>query len=52
MANVGMRSPEEVAKNTDLARSFVPEYDVANLPRLTAGIYRAEDDLAQKGEKK
>src|SRR5215831_18077595 len=44
VANVGMRWPYEVDRNVDLVERFVPPLDVAALPRLTAGIYRAEDD--------
>jgi len=46
VANVGMRWPEEVARNVALAETFAPPYDVADLPRLTAGIYRTEDEMA------
>ena len=41
---VGMRWPAEVEKNVAIASSFTPPLDVANLPRLTAGIYRTEDE--------
>jgi aryl-alcohol dehydrogenase-like predicted oxidoreductase len=44
VANVGMRWPQEVDRNVDLVESFVPPLDVADLPRLTAEIYRAEDE--------
>ncbi|HEX3815504.1 MAG TPA: aldo/keto reductase [Mycobacteriales bacterium] len=40
---VGMRWPAEVARNVALAESFSPEYDLAELPRMTAAVYRAED---------
>jgi aryl-alcohol dehydrogenase-like predicted oxidoreductase len=40
---VGMRWPEEVEKNVRLVEEFEPPLDVAALPRLTAGIYKAED---------
>jgi aryl-alcohol dehydrogenase-like predicted oxidoreductase len=43
VANVGMRWPEEVDRNVALAEAFTPPLDVAELPRLTAGIYQAED---------
>lgn len=46
VANVGMRSPEEVDRNVDLVESFTPPLDVAELPRLTAGIYRKSDEDA------
>jgi len=44
VANVGMRWPEEVDRNVDLVETFTPPLDAADLPRLTAGIYRAEDE--------
>ncbi|HEX2513551.1 MAG TPA: aldo/keto reductase [Chloroflexota bacterium] len=48
VANVGMRWPHEVDQNVDLAESFRPPpgFDVATLPRMTAGIYRAADEEA------
>ncbi len=48
VANVGMRWPHEVDRNVDLVESFRPPegFDVATLPRLTAGIYRAADEEA------
>lgn len=52
IANVGMRSPDEVTKNIDFVRSFSSTYDVSNLPRLTAGIYQAQDTLAEEAEEK
>lgn len=48
VANVGMRWPDEVDRNASLVENFVPPTDIADLPRLTAGIYRAEDS-EQKG---
>ena len=45
-ANVGMRWPKEVDRNVDLVESFTPQHDVANLPRLTAGIYKTADEEA------
>lgn len=44
VANVGMRWPAEVERNVRLVESFQPPLDVADLPRMTAGIYRAEDE--------
>ena len=44
VANVGMRWPEEVAANAALAESFRPVFDMADLPRLTATIYKTEDE--------
>lgn len=46
VVNVGMRWPEEVERNVRLADSFEPPLDVSQLPRLTAGIYRVEDEEA------
>ena len=46
VANVGMRWPHEVDRNVDLVERFSPPTDFANLPRLTAGIYRLEDEDA------
>ena len=45
VANVGMRWPEEVAKNAALVESFAPPFDMADLPRMTAHIYRTEDEM-------
>ena len=44
VVNVGMRWPEEVEKNVKLVESSKPTMDISQLPRQTAGIYRAEDD--------
>ena len=46
VANVGMRWPHEVEQNVALARDFRPPhgFDAADLPRLTAGIYRVADE--------
>jgi len=43
VANVGMRWSHEVDTNIDLVEGFTPPFDAADLPRLTAGIYKAED---------
>ena len=48
IANVGMRWPEEVDRNVDLAERFTPPTDLADLPRMTAGIYKVEDDEASR----
>ena len=45
-ANVGMRWPHEVDRNVDLVESFTPPFDMADLPRLTAGIYKTADEEA------
>ena len=42
-AIVGMRWPNEVDLNVKLAKGFKPEFDFANLPRMTAHVYEAED---------
>ena len=46
VANVGMRWSHEVDQNVALVESFRPPFDAADLPRLTAGIYRAADEEA------
>jgi aryl-alcohol dehydrogenase-like predicted oxidoreductase len=50
VANVGMRWPEEVAQNVALVEGFEPPagFDVADVPRMTAGIYQAADEEAEK----
>jgi len=47
VANIGMRWPAEVAANVALAESFQPPFDMAELPRSTAGIYKAEDQTLE-----
>ncbi len=42
-AIVGMRWPAEVDLNVDLLTNFKPEFDFAELPRMTAHVYQAED---------
>lgn len=42
-AIVGMRWPEEVDRNVALANGFTPPFDFAELPRMTAHVYQAED---------
>ena len=49
VANVGMRWPEEVDLNVDLAESFAPALEIAELPRMTAAIYRKADEDAGVG---
>ena len=44
VANVGMRWPEEVAKNVALVEHFEAPFDMAQLPRMTADIYRTDDE--------
>jgi aryl-alcohol dehydrogenase-like predicted oxidoreductase len=46
VANVGMRWPEEVERNVALVESFQPPVDLAALPRMTAAVYRAQDEDA------
>ncbi len=48
VANVGMRSPDEVGRNVALSESFAPPTDMADLPRSTAGIYKTDDEAHQK----
>lgn len=43
VVNVGMRWPDEVERNVRIVKEFVAPLDVSHLPRLTAGVYRAED---------
>jgi len=45
VANLGMRWPHEVHRNVALAQSFRPPFDLANLPRGTADIYRTDDEM-------
>lgn len=49
VANIGMRWPEEVEKNVRLMEDFEPPLDVSQLPRLTAGIYKAQDAETANG---
>ncbi len=42
-AIVGMRWPEEVERNVRLVNDFTPPFDFADLPRMTADVYKAED---------
>ncbi len=46
VANVGMRWPDEVARNVELVSSFKPPFDMADLPRFTASIYKTADESA------
>jgi aryl-alcohol dehydrogenase-like predicted oxidoreductase len=43
VVNVGMRWPEEVEQNVQIVEEFVAPLDTSQLPRLTAGIYQAQD---------
>jgi len=45
VANVGMRWPEEAARNVALVESFTPPFDMADLPRGTAAIYQTDDEM-------
>lgn len=40
---VGMRWPHEVDVNVELVENFHPDYDLAEMPRMTAHVYEAED---------
>jgi predicted aldo/keto reductase-like oxidoreductase len=42
-AIVGMRWPSEVDLNVDLVENFKPVFDFAELPRMTAHVYQAQD---------
>jgi aryl-alcohol dehydrogenase-like predicted oxidoreductase len=46
-AIVGMRWPEEVDRNVRLVEEFRPPFDFAQLPRMTAEVYKAEDSESQ-----
>lgn len=48
---VGMRWPEEVARNVALVTGWRPPFDFAEMPRLTFEIYKADDNdrAAQHG---
>ncbi len=48
VALVGMRWPEEVERNARLLEQFEPPLDVSTVPRLTAGVYGAEDAEADR----
>jgi aryl-alcohol dehydrogenase-like predicted oxidoreductase len=43
---IGMRWPDEVARNVELLENWTPEVDFAAMPRLTFEVYKAEDELA------
>ena len=43
------RTNLEVAANAALAESFRPEFDMADLPRLTANIYKTEGERNAAG---
>lgn len=43
VANVGMRWPSEVEQNITLAANYIPAFDMADLPRMTAHIYATDD---------
>ena len=44
-AIVGMRTPGEVERNMALLDTFDPPFDMAEIPRWTAEIYRTEDEM-------
>lgn len=47
---VGMRWPAEVDRNVDFVENYNPSFDLADLPRMTADVYKAQDtDHAQPG---
>ncbi|WP_274649513.1 aldo/keto reductase [Paenibacillus humicola] len=43
MLNIGARWPEEVERNIRFLDEFTPDFDIADLPRLTAKIYESDD---------
>jgi len=43
---VGMRWPEEVRANVALIEGWTPPTDMADMPRVTFGLYKAEDEDA------
>jgi aryl-alcohol dehydrogenase-like predicted oxidoreductase len=40
---IGMRWPHEVQRNLELIKTWEPSVDFADLPRVTFGVYQAED---------
>lgn len=46
---VGMRWPSEVDWNVDFVETFEPTFDLADLPRMTADVYSAQDAGNGKG---
>ena len=48
VANVGMRWQSEVRHNVELATMYKPEFDMADLPRMTAHIYTTDDEAHNK----
>lgn len=48
MANVGMRWSWEVEQNVKFLNEFVPNYDIADTPRLTQRIYETDDARQDK----
>jgi hypothetical protein len=46
---VGMRWPEEVARNVALVKDWNPPIDFAAMPRLTFEVYKAEDQDRASG---
>ena len=48
MANTGMRWSREVEQNVRFVKEFMPEYDIADTPRLTQLIYETDDERTFK----
>lgn len=46
---VGMRWMSEVDRNVDFVESYLPDLDLADLPRMTADVYRAQDEESVNG---
>ena len=40
---VGMRWPHEVEQNIKLIDHWEPKVDIADIPRVTFGVYQADD---------
>lgn len=49
VANVGMRWPHEVDRNMQLLADFEPPFDMADIPRWTAEIYKTDDAASRDG---
>ncbi|WP_311214735.1 MULTISPECIES: aldo/keto reductase [unclassified Arthrobacter] len=43
---IGMRWPHEVQQNISIVESYEPVTDFAQMPRVTFGVYKAEDEAA------
>lgn len=43
---IGMRWPHEVEQNVRLVEGWTPPTDFADMPRVTFGVYKADDEAA------